>query len=336
MIRSVRTRACIAVLAIGLLAQCSSAHHAARTSSAAPTPTTVSSRSAGCSRPPPQPGLTVRTLRSNGSTRTYQLNIPASYNGRSALPVVFTLHALSVSYTVATALAGFNEMAKRYAYIGVSPSGRLNGPTPFWLAAPVAHNYDVQFIGDLLDWLEANLCIDPTRIYSTGQSNGAQMSSVLACQLSDRITAVAPVDGVEFYDVCRGRPVPVIAFHGTADPFVPYRGGGLDSETIADENLWKGRTPANVPVHHGVDAAMQTWAVHNGCAATPIEWRVSRDVRERTWQHCKADTIPYIVDGGGHTWPGHPVPGFASFGRTTMDIDATMLLFRFFFAQRRA
>jgi polyhydroxybutyrate depolymerase len=283
-----------------------------------------------------RPGVTVRTLRSGGLTRTYQLTIPPSYTGRTALPVVFALHALSVSYSVATALAGFDEMAKRYAYIGVSPSGRLNGPTPFWLAAPVAHNYDVRFIGDLLDWLEANLCIDPTRVYSTGQSNGAQMSSVLACQLPDRITAVAPVDGVEFYNVCRGRPVPVIAFHGTADPFVPYKGGGLDSETIANENLWKGKRPANLPAHHGVDAAMQTWAVHNGCAPTPIEHRISREVRERTWQHCQADTILYIVDGGGHTWPGHPVPGFASFGHTTTDIDATALLFRFFFAHRRA
>jgi len=130
--------------------------------------------------------------------------------------------------------------------------------------------------------------------------------------------------------------VPVIAFHGTADPFVPYKGGGLDSATIADQDYWKGKRPANVPVHHGVDAAMQTWAMHNGCDPRPSEQRVGRDVRKRTWQHCKADTVLYIVEGGGHTWPGHPVPGSEqSFGPTTMSIDATKLMFEFFFAHKQ-
>src|SRR5262249_46073134 len=148
------------------------------------------------------------------------------------------------------------------------------------------------------------------------------------------MTAVAPVDGAEFYNTCQGRPVPVIAFHGTLDPFVPFKGGGLDSETIASQNLWKGKPPPNLPVHHGVEAAMQTWALHNGCDPKPLERRIAVDVRERVWQHCQAATILYIVDGGGHTWPGHPVPGFqATFGSTTMSIDATMLIFRFFFSQ---
>jgi polyhydroxybutyrate depolymerase len=274
-------------------------------------------------------------LRSGGLTRTYQLTLPHGYTGRSPLPVVFALHALSVTYTVTAGIAGFGKMANHYAFITVAPSGLLNGPTPFWLAAPVPNNYDVRFIGDLLDWLENNLCVDTTRVYSTGQSNGAQMSSALACQLSRRITAVAPVDGAEFYNTCRGQPVPVIAFHGTADPFVPFKGGGLDSETIANENLWKGKRPPNLPVHHGVEAAMQTWALHNGCDPTPIERRIALDVRERTWQRCSAATILYIIDGGGHTWPGHPIPGFASFGRTTTSIDATTLIFQFFFRQVR-
>ena len=131
-------------------------------------------------------------LQSGGVTRTYQLTIPGEYTGRSPFPVIFALHALTVSYTVASALAGFGDMAKRYVYIGVAPSGLLNGPTPYWLAAPVANNYDLRYISDLLDWLEGNLCVDTSRVYSTGQSNGAQMSSALACQLPNRIAAVAP------------------------------------------------------------------------------------------------------------------------------------------------
>jgi poly(3-hydroxybutyrate) depolymerase len=102
--------------------------------------------------------------------------------------------------------------------------------------------------------------------------------------------------------------VPVIAFHGTADPIVIYEGGGLNAARIADVDYWKGNVPPGLPLHHGVDAAMQTWAKRNGCDAKPFEERVAPEVRRRTWQHCKADTILYAIDGGGHAWPGKPVP----------------------------
>jgi poly(3-hydroxybutyrate) depolymerase len=49
-------------------------------------------------------------------------------------------------------------------------------------------------------------------------------------------------------------------------------------------------------------------------------------------QHCRAATILYIVDGGGHAWPGKPVPGFQkTFGHVTTDIDASTLIFQFLF-----
>src|SRR5207344_2551663 len=137
--------------------------------------------------------------------------VPEHYDGKTPMPVVLGLHALTVSYLSASAITGFADMAPRHDFIGVAPSGRLDGTTPYWLAAPTADNYDVDFIGDLLDLLESQLCVDTARVYSTGMSNGAQMSSLLACRLPDRITAVAPVAGVEFYDVCDGRPVPVVA-----------------------------------------------------------------------------------------------------------------------------
>jgi poly(3-hydroxybutyrate) depolymerase len=49
-------------------------------------------------------------------------------------------------------------------------------------------------------------------------------------------------------------------------------------------------------------------------------------------QHCRAATILYIVDGGGHAWPGKPVPGFQkTFGHVTTDIDASTLIFQSLF-----
>lgn len=275
-------------------------------------------------------------MMSGGVERKFQLIVPQSYDGKTPLPVVFGLHPLSISHVVVPSMIGLPDMAATYDFLGVAPSGLLDGTIPYWLAPPVQPNRDVQFITDLLDLVEAELCVDARRVFSTGMSNGGHMSSLLACRMPDRVTAVAPIAGVEFFELCRGRPVPVIAFHGTADPIVTYEGGGLNATRIADTQYWKGDVPPGLPVHHGVDAAMATWASHNGCDAEPVEEQVSPEVRRRTWRHCKADTTLYIIDGGGHAWPGRPVPQFeAPFGHGTTDIDATSLIFEFFFAHSR-
>lgn len=276
-------------------------------------------------------------MTSGGVERKFQLTVPASYDGRKPVAVVLGLHPLSIPHQIVAGMTGFADMAARYEFIGVAPSGRLDGATPYWLAVPSADDYDVEFIGELLDLLEAELCVDRARVYSTGMSNGGHMSSLLACRLPDRITAVAPVAGVEFAERCRGRPVPVLAFHGTADPIVTYDGGGLNATRIADTQYWKGNTPPGLPVHGGVDAAMRTWASHNRCDPAPTEEQVSPEVRRRTWKHCDADTVLYVIDGGGHAWPGKPVPQFeAAFGPATTQIDASSLIFEFFFEQVRS
>lgn len=276
-------------------------------------------------------GPSEHTLTSDGVERKYQVIIPARYDGSKPMPIVLGLHALTVSYLIVPGMSGFGDFPN-YDFIGVSPSGRLNGPTPYWLAAPSAENYDLDFFNQLLDQLEADYCVDATRVYSVGMSNGAQMSSLLACRLPDRVTAVAPIAGVEWFDTCNGRPIPVIAFHGAMDPIVTYEGGGLNGTTISNQNFWKGQPPAGMPEQHGVDSSMKAWAKHNKCDPEPVEERISPEVRRRTWQHCEADTILYIVDNGGHAWPGKPQPSFEkSFGHGTKDIDASKLLFDFFF-----
>src|SRR5262249_23501702 len=159
----------------------------------------------------------------------------------------------------------------KYHFIGVSPSGRVNGTTPYWNAAPVRGNEDVAFLARLLTQLEATMCIDMSRVFSTGMSNGAQMSSLLACRLPGRITAIAPVAGEEFLAPCNGAPVPIMAFHGTADPILPYRGGGLNATRIATINRYAGDPPPGLPKPLGIDASMRLWAAHNGCDPTPVE-----------------------------------------------------------------
>ncbi|MBI2704135.1 MAG: hypothetical protein HYX32_02425 [Actinobacteria bacterium] len=299
--------------------------------SAVPASTHASGPSTGCTAAPVKPGTTNETLTSGGQERRYQLEVPDGYDGTTPYAIVFGLHSLTVDYRIVPGMSGFADMHKKYRFIGVSPSGLIS-TVPYWNAAPVADNYDVTFITELLDYLEATLCIDTANVFSVGMSNGAQMSSLLACRLADRVTAIAPIAGIEYNQPCSGAPVPVIAFHGVQDPIVPYTGGGLNSVKIADQNFYKGNLPAGTPDPTGVDESMKNWAAHNGCDPDFVETRISPEVRKRTWQRCKAATEIYLVDNGGHAWPGKPQPAFEqAFGHGTTDIDATSLIWAFFF-----
>ena len=63
----------------------------------------------------------------------------------------------------------------------------------------------------------------------TGVSNGAKMSLRLGCELTDRITAIAPVIGSMPESLVSGcaptRPIPILMINGTDDPLVPWEGG---------------------------------------------------------------------------------------------------------------
>jgi polyhydroxybutyrate depolymerase len=310
----------------------SSSRRAASTIVGGPPASVAARPSHGCSTHHPIPPSNVAlTINSGAMVRTYELSIPAAYTGRKPYPLVFGLHPLSVSYQFMPSQIGFPAYQKKYRFIGVAPSG-LTKPAPFWDAAPTTSNYDLDFLTTLLNHLEATLCIDRARVFSTGISNGAQMSSLLGCRLSSRIAAIAPVEGEEYLTPCKGRPMPILAFHGTADPVLPYSGGGLNATTIARLYAWHGVIPPNMPAPLGIDASMKLWAKHNGCDSKPVEVRIAFDVQRRTWTGCKAATVLYIIDGGGHGWPGEPVPSMEKqFGHDTTSISASKLLFTFFF-----
>jgi polyhydroxybutyrate depolymerase len=88
-----------------------------------------------------------------------------------------------------------------------------------------SHVDDVAFIRALLDSLERTYRIDRRRVYATGLSNGGMMSYLVACALSDRFAAVAPVSGELSMDCAPTIPVSVLIIHGTADENLPYNGG---------------------------------------------------------------------------------------------------------------
>ena len=119
-------------------------------------------------------------------------------------------------------------------FIAVHPKGGGNT----WNAglccgeAMTAKVDDVGFVAAMLDELEARFCVDTDRVFACRLSNGGFISHRLACELSERIAAIAPVAGTNVTSPCApSQPVSVIHFHGTADTLVPYNGfaGGFAS-----------------------------------------------------------------------------------------------------------
>lgn len=180
------------------------------------------------------------------------------------------------------------------------------------------------FISDLIDKLSADYNIDAARVYANGLSNGGGMAFVLSCTLSHRIAAVGMVAAAHLqpWNSCTGRrPVPMITFHGTADPVTPYAGG----------KTWV--APRAFP---HIPTWTANWARRNRCAAEPVDSAVAANVTRRTYNGCANDAAVelYTIHGGGHDWPGGgPLPQWLC-GPVSHGIDASAQMWAFFRAHR--
>jgi polyhydroxybutyrate depolymerase len=268
------------------------------------------------------------TLLSSGEKREYLLYVPGSYDRTKPTPLVISLHGAALWPASQMKISQWNRVADGHGFIVVYPSGTTvtggdgTGVLPkAWVMEPERRLLaDVRFISELIDTLETTYNIDPTRIYVNGLSNGGGMAFALSCTLSQRIAAVGAVAAAQVlpWNWCTdSRPVPMITFHGTADPVVPYNGG---------------RSWASPKPFPSVSTWAANWAQRNRCAEIPIDSAVAGDVTRREYRNCADDAavVLYTIRGGGHAWPGgRPMPEWIV-GHTTRSIDATILMWAFF------
>src|SRR5204862_3677850 len=171
-------------------------------------------------------------------------------------------------------------------------------------------NTDLAFVDAILDDIGHQLCIDTARVYASGLSFGAFMTSFLTCQRANRFAAVVPVAGLIVPTPCpQRRPVPILTFHGTADPILFFNGGvgeiGLTAPSTGD-----GAAPAGAPRSlaappdvdldgPGYPANAAAWAASNGCDPDKTDTQLTPEVIHRVWRcPAGADVEFYIVIGG--------------------------------------
>lgn len=293
--------------------------------------------------------------------RDYHAHVPPGYDPAVAMAVLMMFHGGGGNAEDAPLITCpnadpadpkcLNALADREGFIVVYPSGSRN-PNPLfknkairtWNAGGGKDGYvcvsgyaceqnfdDVGYFRALLNNLQKVVTIDRSRVYVTGISNGAAMSHRLACELSDRITAIAPIAfGNQFSGTAAcnpSRPVPVIEFHGTKDPFATYD-GGQGKNPLGQENGLVISVPKTV----------DGWAARNGCTTSstvelPDITKDGTTVTKISYANCRrgADVVLYRVNGGGHVWPGGSQYLPASItGKTTRNINANELMWEFF------
>jgi polyhydroxybutyrate depolymerase len=259
-------------------------------------------------------------LSVDGETRRYLLYVPKSYDPSKAAPLVISLHGYAEWPAHQRDVSGWNKLADRYGFIVVYPLG--TGFLRHWRASGTSESYkDVDFISALIDQIEANYNIDPTRIYANGLSNGGGMSFMLSCTLADRLAAVGSVSGAYLYpwSECQtDRAVPLIAFHGTGDPIVPFTGGPskMFNYPFPDVPTW-----------------ISQYVSHNGCTAAAQTIMQTAEVTGVEYSGCKqnGEVVFYTIAGGGHAWPGSSaLMPVGLVGKTSQAIDATSLMWQFF------
>lgn len=273
--------------------------------------------------------------------RTYEYYIPSSYDGSEAVPLLFSFHGLGSNGDDQRDLTRFDELAEQEGFIAVFPYATVLDPEDYpeaqlpplpgaeiqWnLGAGSLQYYagidDVGFASDMVNWFETNYNIDAGRIYSTGMSDGALFSYLLAFDLTGTFAAIAPVCApmpLGFGNLT-ATPITVIEMHGTADPILSYYGYGGSGGNVT----------------YSVDQTIAYWCGIDGITGEPVETAWGPTSRDSTVVHRYVysggmdgtEVILLKVEGGGHTWPGGVLYS-AYVGAVTTHIDGSALIWKY-------
>lgn len=285
----------------------------------------------GVAPPRPSPGCTngagatsgTVALTYGGTARSYDLYVPVA-GATGPRPLVLSLHGYFLNSSDQASLTAMNPLADTEGFLVAYPQG-LGSPTDWnagacCSAASEGDRDDVGFLNAVIDDIAAKTCVDLSRVYVMGFSNGGMMAYRLACEDASRFAAAASVSGsaVVPLDTCApSHPMPLMHVHGNADPLVPYDGG-------------PGALPLSgrpTPVFPSVADEVAAFRQKDSCPATSTVYFDQGDAHCDHWGPCEdgSEVIQCTIDQGGHAWPG----GTGLFSETS-PLNATNEIWTFF------
>jgi len=286
-------------------------------------PTLADSGAAMCSgKPAVNTGDYEFDIQSGGYKRSYRVHIPPGYSPDKPTPVVMVFHGGWGTGKYIQKQSKMTPVSDQHGFIGVFPDGKFRA----WNAGgccekPMRENIDdVGFVSDIIDKLERDYCVDDRRIYATGFSAGAMLSQRLACDLSDKIAAIAPVSGVIMVKDCKPeRPMSVMEFHGTDDPRSLWQGG------LGDKDPSKG-------VRDSIPVTINKLTTRYHCSGEVRNTFQKGTVSCETHSGCDANGEVTLckIGGGGHQWPGGEGVWEGKLGPVNHDISASEMMWDFF------
>jgi len=274
----------------------------------------------------------------DGKLRSYVLYVPATHgkaeelldgNGESDASsksaLWLAMHGTGQSATEFLEYSGLQSFAeeKGFAFLALEAEGEgdhkqfnvLRGSR----ADPTKAD-DLAFAQAVAKQVVDLPCIDYRRVHCTGYSNGARFCMQLASEMSPLIASVAPVAGLRYPKPNRAeRAMPILAFHGTADPVNPWAGNG-------NPMYWV----------ESVSDAYKEWAAFNDCRGVSYDLdftQITGNVYITKYDDgCQnnAEVVLVKLKEAGHTWPGTKSSSKAYLGKVERDVNANTLILDFF------
>jgi polyhydroxybutyrate depolymerase len=236
-----------------------------------------------------RPGDRMLSFSVDGVSHEALLHVPRGATEKTPLVVAF--HGAYDDARGTSVYYGLSKLADREHFTVIYPQASHHR---FWELKAEQHD-DVKQVRVLLDRVQRAPCIDSSRVYATGVSNGGGFTARLGCEMADRLAAMAPVAGG--YDPlgrCHpARPLPLLEIHGTSDDVVPYE-GTLDNRTGSDSGFLS------------VSAFLKQWTQLDGCRGGPTEATPHPRTTHLTWTDCAGGSVVEHLKLADteHGWPG--------------------------------
>ena len=249
-----------------------------------------------------------KTMIHDGNAREYIVYIPASYDGSTSYPLLFSFHGGGGTSSDFINVNDMRPIADTAGFIAIYTQAATDpedGSFSWLHKSPTTHN-DIFFVEAIIDTLSNQYMIDNNRVYACGYSEGGIFSYELGCRLNNRIAAFSSVSGSMLVDAFRdsyydlgfcspAHPTAVLLIPGTND--------------MSPHSTYSGFQP----YYMSADEITTYWSNYNNTDINPIISQLPNinsfdgsTVERRVWENgdncVRVEELKVI--NGDHDWPG--------------------------------